>query len=206
MSSSDTSVYDSSGVATGRVQKKLLLLDQGMASINNFCYLHCCCDCCCLQQCHLATSLLLLITNCDDVGVFGLPAGAAPVAGLVLWQLLLEQWALYDKWLHLVVSRCSMLGSRVAAARQLMEPSSSSSAAGAALIPHLRNKGLILFRWDTPLCECMRAIHVVDEMFVLCVCKYVMLTDLRCKDFFTLPAGSGCHALIGSACTGRRCS
>jgi hypothetical protein len=153
------------------VLKKLLLLDQVMASINNFCNLHCCCDCSCLQQRRLATSLLLLIRNCDDVGVFGLRSGAAPVAGLVLWQLLLEQWVLYDKWLHLVVSRCSMLGARVAAARQLMEPNtSSSSAAGAALIPHLRNKGLILFRWDTPLCECMRAVHVVHAMFVVCVC------------------------------------
>eukprot|EP00775_Hariotina_reticulata_P008564 gene8564-8746_t len=48
-----------------------------------------------------------------------------------------------------------MLGARVAAARQFMEPNISSSAS-AALIPHLRNKGLILFRSQVLLSYQMR--------------------------------------------------
>jgi hypothetical protein len=75
---------------------------------------------------------------------------------LALWEQLLAAWAVYKRWLDLTVTRCAQLGARVAAARQLAEPPPLSSGGGgrcgqgssvtASAVPHLRNKGLMLFR------------------------------------------------------------
>ena len=73
------------------------------------------------------------------------PAGPRPASAIALWSLLLPLWERYRRWLDLVTARCGLLGARVAAARQLAEPSMRGPA-NAALLPHLRNKGLLLFR------------------------------------------------------------
>lgn len=83
-------------------------------------------------------------------------AGCRPAAGLALWGQLLLQWEAYKRWLDLTVTRCALLGARVAAARQLAEPLPLSSGGGggggsasASSVPYLRNKGLMVFRWET---------------------------------------------------------
>lgn len=72
-------------------------------------------------------------------------AGPRPSAAIALWARLLPVWERYRRWLDLVTARCGLLGARVAAARQLAEPSARGPP-NAALLPHLRNKGLLLFR------------------------------------------------------------
>jgi hypothetical protein len=73
------------------------------------------------------------------------PAGRRPASSIALWGQLLPVWERYRRWLDLVAARCGLLGARVAAARQLAEPGLSGRST-AALLPHLRNKGLLLFR------------------------------------------------------------
>lgn len=70
-----------------------------------------------------------------------------PELGLRLWRALLPCWERYHRWLELVVARCGPLGARVAAARQLLAPLGPAGALGGAHnLPHLQNKGLLVFR------------------------------------------------------------
>ena len=57
---------------------------------------------------------------------------------------MIQLWAQYRRWLDLLVARCGLLGARVTAARQLLGPGCSKRSAAA--LPHLLNKGLLVFR------------------------------------------------------------
>jgi hypothetical protein len=95
-------------------------------------------SCICPVQQHFSTDVHLALT--------AHPAGPRPAASIALWVRLLPVWERYRRWLDLVAARCGLLGARVAAARQLAEPGLSAGRSTAGLLPHLRNKGLLLFR------------------------------------------------------------
>ncbi|KAF8063652.1 hypothetical protein HT031_003507 [Scenedesmus sp. PABB004] len=74
--------------------------------------------------------------------------GPRPEAGLALLRALLAAWGRYRRWLDGVTAACGLLGARVAAARALQQAEGASRpGAPAASIPHLRDKGVLCFRW-----------------------------------------------------------
>eukprot|EP00198_Chlamydomonas_reinhardtii_P013438 XP_001702775.1 predicted protein [Chlamydomonas reinhardtii] len=73
------------------------------------------------------------------------PPPAVVAEGLLLWRRLLRCWAVYRRWLEVLVVWLGPLGARVEAERQLAGGAAAHGEAPLAP-PHLTNKGLMAFR------------------------------------------------------------